>query len=187
MTRAGERSAGRKRGPAHWVLDDAGERTALTVAVAAALIAHSRAGRWPQSAAVLCSVTPETLLSWLERGTEECALEPYRSFAEAYLESEMQNCADLEDVVQAAALGRTPKAKKNGPRPPDVETAKWLLERRYAFLWKGGGIPACSVVASAQSRRLLREKAEAYLSQLPETERARARESGFMLTEGTGR
>jgi hypothetical protein len=184
MTKPGERKAGRKKGHEHWVLDDAGERTALTPALGAALVAHSRAGRWPQSAAVLCHVTPETLLGWVERGAEQCALEPYRSFAEAFLESEMQNCADLESVVQAAALGRNPKPK-GGRRGPDVETAKWLLERRYAFLWKGGGLAAASVVASSQTRKALREKAEAYLALLPDHERARARELGFMLVEGS--
>ena len=86
--------------------------------------------------------------------------------------------------MHAAALGRAPKPR-DGMRGPDVETAKWLLERRYAFLWKGGGLAAASVVASSQTRRALREKAEAYLALLPEHERARAREQGFMLVENS--
>lgn len=171
---------GRKRGSEHWVLDDAGNRTVLTPAVHAAVIATARGGYWPRMVAVLNGIDPDTLCGWLELGNSPDGYEPYASFAEAYLLAEAESCRELEDALRKAALG-TSEARV---RP---EVLIWLLERRHPLLWKGGTLSALQVAAQSRSGGRLRAAAERFLAELPEAERDRARALGLnvpQLSEG---
>lgn len=57
----------------------------LTAELAASLVAGVRSGLFDQQNAMRHGVDVSTLKSWVERGLDEEALEPYRSFAESYL------------------------------------------------------------------------------------------------------
>jgi hypothetical protein len=152
--------------------------------MADALVEQVRAGRWPELAAVRCGLDPRTLLKWIERGIDEVAIEPYRSFAARFLLAEADYAADLEDVLTARALGKEPPRAVGMPRP-DPEVARYLLERRMPSLWgaKASGLSALDVVVKSESKRALRQKALAFLEGLTADDRQRARAAGMVLPE----
>jgi hypothetical protein len=57
----------------------------LTPALAQSIVAGVKSGLFDQQNAVRHGVDVSTLKSWVERGLDEEAVEPFRSFAEAYL------------------------------------------------------------------------------------------------------
>lgn len=174
----------RKKGHEHYILDDAGKSTALTPAMADALVAETRAGRWPQMAAVRCNLDPRTLLRWLERGIEEDAIEPYRTFTQEFLRAEADFCAEMEDVLMKSALGKF-EYEPGKPRP-NPETARYLLERRMAVLWGGRALSGLEVVSQASGRQGIRKKALEFLESLSAADKQRARDRGLMLPDGGG-
>ncbi len=176
----GRKRVGRKEGSEAWVLDDAGHRTVLTPQLVQDLLSHAERGYWPAMCALLCRVAPETLQRWLERGVEEDAIEPYRSFAEAFVMAELEVCAELEDKLRDIALGKVGPLER-GEAGPDAGVIQWLLVNRYSQLWRGGGVSATQIVLTGTSSKTLRAKAEAFLKSLPQEHQQRARAEGLSL------
>lgn len=166
-----------------WVMDDEGKRTALSPDLARALVNEISQGRWPQMAAVRCGVDPRTLRKWLEKGLDDVPVEPYHSFTQAFLKAEADWCAQLEQVLWNSATGQL-DYEPGKPRP-NVETAKYLLERRMGVLWgTGRGQSGLEAVAELGARSNIRAKALAFLESLSEGDKQRARDRGIMLPEG---
>ena len=184
-------SGGQHKGPDKWILDQAGNRTVLTPTVVESLLNETRKGRWPQMAAVRSGVDPRTLAKWLERGVGDDAIEPYKSFAQAFLLAEAEFVVEMEDVLINNAKGEL-DYQPGKPRP-NPETARYLLERRMGILWGGKAMSGLEVVARSEGRRAVRQKAIEFLDSLSEADKARARSRGIMLpdrpvqlTEGKG-
>jgi hypothetical protein len=173
----------KRRGYDSFVMDDEGKRTALTPSLGQAVIDEISAGRWPQLAAVRCGVDPRTLRKWLEKGLDDIGVEPYRSFTMAFLKAEADWCAQLEQVLWNSATGQL-DYEPGKPRP-NVETAKYLLERRMGVLWgTGRGQSGLEAAAELGARSNIRAKALAFLESLSDADKQRARDRGIMLPEG---
>ncbi len=175
------RARGAYQNSGAYTLDDNGIPTALKPEVETALVTHARKGYWPAMCALLCKVQPETVQRWIEKGLDEYAINPYKRFTENFVLAELESCAELEDVLRQAALGQV--RRKKGFQPPDVSAVRWLLERRYADLWRGGAQTATGMVFAATSpaAKELRTKALEFLRSLPEAERVRASGAGLTL------
>ena len=173
-----------KKGCELYVVDDAGHQTTLTPELGRRLIAEVRKGRWPEQVAVSCNLDPRTLRKWIERGTDDVAYEPFKSFASEFLRAESDFCAEMEEVLVDAALGRT-EFQPGKPRP-NAEVAKYLLERRMKPLWGGEGMSALEVVArNGASKQKSRAKALEFLESLPLDVRQKARDKGIMLPDSS--
>jgi hypothetical protein len=175
------RANGRDGNAAAYIMDDAGHPTALRPEVEANLVASARKGYWPAMCALLNKVAPSTVKTWLEKGLDEYAVNPYRRFAEDFIHAELESCAELEDILRKAALGLVEKDPDH--EPPDIAAVRWLLERRYADMWRGGAQSATSIALAATSpeARGVRQKALEFLKSLPEAERVRAQGAGLTL------
>jgi hypothetical protein len=169
------------------VMDGNGHPTALTPERHARLIAELEVGDWPAMAAIRADCAPRTVVSWLERGLEPGAVEPYATFALEFVKVEARLCGQLTSVVMDAALGRG-KPKK-ASRNQDPIWAFKLLESRFRFLWRvdergnmGGTSVTELVLAAVDKMDASRaDKARALLKQLPELAKQEARKEGFQL------
>lgn len=169
------------------VMDGNGHVTALTPERHARLIAELEVGDWPTMAAIRADCSPSTVLSWLERGLEPAAVEPYASFALAFVQVEARLCGQLTQVVMDHALGRG-KPKK-GSRNADPNWAWKVLESRFRFLWRvdakgnlgGQSVTELVLDAVAKMDAARAEKAREIVKQLPPTALEAARKEGFQL------
>jgi len=168
----------------NWVLDGNSYPTTLIPAVARRLVREHRSGDWPQMTAIKCGVHPHSLASYIKKGLEEGAVEPYASFAAEFLAVEAEHSQRLLDVVIDAALGRRPvrRLDENGnPLPrPSVAEAKWLLQTRFAVLWGGTGVSAIAMFSGGDDPAR-RQKALEVLAALSPEQKEQARQAGFMV------
>lgn len=171
------------------VPDDLGRFTALTPEVEKRFLSELAKGDWPQLAAFRSGISPKSIKRWLDKGLEECAIEPYASFAAAVVKLEADLAGKLIEVIMADALGETPSPDE-GKRRPNVMTAQWLLQNRFRFFWgtKDGVVSpaAISITEHVEQRMSVldeakREKARKILAALPSEARAAARKDGFLL------
>lgn len=173
------------------VLDGVGAWTTLTPELQAKLLSELSVGDWPQMVAYRCGCAPATIVAWLKKGCDPLAVEPYASFADAFLRKEADISAQLMTVIMDKALGRAERGDPDGPEPPDPGYCKWVLINRFQFLWrvdretgKSGGLSVSEIV----ERHMLElstdraDKARAILAQLPADAKAAARKEGFLLT-----
>ena len=168
----------------NWVLDGNGYSTTLIPAVARRLVREHRSGDWPQMTAIKCGVHPHSLASYIKKGLEEGAVEPYASFAAEFLKVEADHSQRLLDVIIDAALGRRPRMRldEHGhPLPrPSVAEAKWLLQTRFQVLWGGTGVSAIAMFSGGDDPAR-RAKALEVLASLSPEQREQARQAGFMV------
>jgi hypothetical protein len=172
------------------VTDGNGRPTNLTPDVHAAFMADMREhADWPAMTAYRVGVSPVTAESWLVRGVDPYAVEPYRSFAADFVSVESEIHGRLLEVILNAALGRTKKGPK-GKVGPNPAWAAWLLQHRWGYLWrldkdtgKTRGVTVAEVVDRALARvsEERRDKARAIIAELSQEARAKARAEGFML------
>jgi hypothetical protein len=172
------------------VLDGNGRPTNLTPALHAALIADLQAhADFPSMTAYRCGVSPVTLESWVTRGADPLAVEPYRSFVADFVATEAQTCGKLVQVILNAALGKGAVYDEDVPTP-DPKWAAWLLARRWGFLWgiskesgKTNGISVAEVADKALGRftQERQSAAQAIIGKLSTEARAAARKQGFSL------
>jgi hypothetical protein len=171
------------------VPDDLGNFTALTPAVQQRFLDELAKGDWPQLAAFRAGIAPKSVKRWLDKGLEECAIEPYASFAAAVVKLEADLAGKLIEVIVADALGNTPEPGE-GMKRPNVLTAQWLLQNRFRFFWgtKDGLVSPAAISITehvektmATSDEAKREKARKILAALPSDARAAARKEGFLL------
>jgi hypothetical protein len=169
------------------VMDGNGHPTALTPERQAALLRELEVGDWPAMAAIRAECSPRTVVSWLERGLEPAAVEPYASFALEFVKVEARLCGQLTAVIMDHALGRG-KPKK-GSRNADPVWAWKMLESRFRFLWRidgqgnAGGQSVTELVLAAVDKldAARAEKAREYVKQLPPLVKEQARKEGFQL------
>lgn len=171
------------------VPDDLGNFTALTPAVQQKFLDELAKGDWPQLAAFRAGIAPKSVKRWLDKGLEECAIEPYASFAAAVVMLEAELAGKLVKVVMDDALGIGALPDKS-MRAPNVQTAQWMLQNRFRFYWgtKDGLVsPAAISIAETVERQVStldegkREAARKILAALPNEARAEARKKGFLL------
>jgi hypothetical protein len=174
----------RKKGALEWVLDGNGYSTTLSPTLARRLVNAHRSGDWPQMTAIKCGVHPNSLATYLKRGLEEYAVEPYESFAREFLQVEAEFSQRLLDVVVDAALGRRPRVvldDEGNPLPrPSVTEAKWLLQTRFQVLWNGAGVSAIAMFAPDDDPAR-KAKALEILASMTDEQRATAKAAGFMV------
>ncbi len=171
------------------VPDDLGNFTALTPSVVQKFLDELAKGDWPQLAAFRAGIAPKSVKRWLDKGTEEAAIEPYASFAAAVVMLEAELAGKLIQVVIADALGTAEKPPE-GMKAPNVQTAIWLLQNRFRFFWgtKDGLVsPAAISIAEHIERNAStldqskRDAVKQILAKLPADARADARKKGFVL------
>jgi hypothetical protein len=171
------------------VPDDLGNFTALTPAVQQRFLDELAKGDWPQLAAFRAGIAPKSVKRWLDKGLEDCAIEPYASFAAEVVRLEAELAGKLIHVVMQDALGETPEPDE-GKRRPNVQTAQWLLQNRFRFFWgtKDGLVsPAALSIAEHVERQMAsldetkRNAARKILAALPNEARTEARKAGFLL------
>lgn len=172
------------------VPDDLGNFTALTPAVQQKFLDELAKGDWPQLAAFRAGIAPKSVKRWLDKGLEECAIEPYASFAAAVVMLEAELAGKLVHVVMQDALGTGDWTPDCGRPKPNVQTAQWMLQNRFRFYWgtKDGLVsPAAISIAETIERQVStldegkREAARKILAALPNEARAEARKKGFLL------
>jgi len=182
-----KRHSRRKRSVIEWVLDANGHSTTLTPLMSRRLLDAHREGDWPQMTAIKCGLSPDSLKTYLRKGLDEYAIEPYKTFAAEFLAIEAELSQDLLNVVLDAALGRRPRIRldEHGhPMPrPNVAEAKWLLQTRFGLLWNGLGVSAVAMFAP-ESDPARRQKALEILASLSPEQRDAAKAAGFLLPKG---
>jgi hypothetical protein len=169
------------------VPDDLGNFTALTPEVKQRFLDELAKGDWPLYAAFRAGVAPKSVKRWLDKGLEECAIEPYASFAADVIRVEADLAGQLIKVVMDDALGKAPPPAE-GMRRPNADRAIWMLQNRFKTLWGKDGAPGAAVGIAEYAERHLetldeakREKAKKILAALPSDVRAAARKDGFLL------
>jgi hypothetical protein len=172
------------------VLDGAGMRTSLTPELLEKIVEEMRVGDWPQMAAYRAGISPNTFSTWVIRGCDIVAVDPYKTLVSRVVQVEAEISGKLMKVLMDHALGNVPYRAPDDPPAPSPETARWLLLNRFRFLWqvdketgKGGGISITEAVerqleAMDEKRR---ERARAIINQLPEAAKQVARKDGFLL------
>jgi hypothetical protein len=172
------------------VPDDLGNFTALTPQVQEKFLAELRKGDWPQLAAFRAGVAPKSVKRWLDKGVEDCAIEPYASFAAAVLMLEAELAGRIIKVVMDDAMGEGDWNPECGRQKPNVQSAIWLLQNRFRFFWgtKDGTVaPAAISITEHVEKQMAtmdqgkRDKAKKILASLPSDVRANARKDGFLL------
>lgn len=172
------------------VPDDLGHFTALTPEVHQRLLVELRVGDWPQLAAYRARVSAKSVKRWLDKGLEDCAVEPYSSFAADVVQLEAELAGKLMQVIMDDALGKTQWSPDCGRPRPNVATAQWLLQNRFRFFWgtKDGAIaPAGMGIVELVERQTAmldegkRDQARKILAALPTEARAEARKKGFLI------
>jgi hypothetical protein len=179
-------------------VDGNGRPTNLTPEVHAAFIADMRThGDWPAMTAYRCGVSPVTVESWVTRGADPYAVEPYRSFVADFVSAEAEIHGKLLKVILDEALGTPKPPKEPDPmrtavpdRAPSPAWAAWLLQHRWGYLWrlnkdtgKTNGVTVAEVAdqALAKFSEERRDKARAIIAKLSSEARASARKDGFLL------
>jgi hypothetical protein len=170
------------------VMDGNGHPTALTPLRHARLIEELKKGDWPALAAIRADCSPRTVERWVVMGCDPVAVEPYRSFAAAFVKVEAELAAEMMGIVLAHARGGKRPKRADGYRP-NLEAAIWVLQNRFRFLWaidkegKQGGISVTEIVFDAMGKmdEARAVEARAFLKQLNEDQKRQAREKGFLV------
>jgi hypothetical protein len=172
------------------VPDDLGHYTSLTPEVHQRVLKELKVGDWPGLAAYRARVSAKSIKRWIDKGLEDVPIEPYASFAADCIEVESEIAGRLMRVILDDAMGETPEPLE-GMRRPNVESAKWLLERRFRFFWgktaEGQPCPGAVSIVETVERQMMaldegkRDKARKILAALPNEARAQARKDGFLL------
>lgn len=171
------------------VMDGNGFPTALTPARHALLITELEVGDFPAMAAIRAGCSPRSVERWVQWGCEGAtAVEPYKSFAEAFVQVEARICGALTKVIMDHALGRGIRGKQKTPKGNPF-WAERMLERRFRFLWgmnkdgTSGGVSVTELVIEAieQGNADRAAKARELLKQLPEAAKSQARKEGFQV------
>lgn len=162
------------------VFDDDGHETALTPTMRSELVAKLRAGSWPQDACYACGIKPKTLKRWLLLGAGDNAKQPYRSFALEFLAAESAHASEVEQTVNTIRQGLFDDAKTAAVQ---FHAAKFILETRYRWFWGGNAMSAAQFVDMALEKESdeRKQKALEVLKKLPESEKKKLREAGFLL------
>jgi hypothetical protein len=169
------------------VMDGNGYPTALTPARHAQLITELRKGDWPAMAAIRADVSPRSMERWVVTGCDPFAVEPYKSFAGAFVKVE----AELSGEMMGIILDHARSGHWGNKRPPkgDPGWARWVLENRFRFLWRldkegrAGGVSVLEVVVAAIDKLDMArsEKARELLKQLTTEQKQAAIKEGFQL------
>lgn len=179
-----------ERSEAPTVIDGRGNATRLTPELQRRFQKDlEETGDFPTMVALRHQIGATTFKHWLRLGCEEGAVEPYVGWVRAIVESEGQMSGALVKVLLDRALGRTKRAKEDSETlAPDTESAKWLLVRRFSWLWaenkEHGGTRGQSLaqlvtetILEANADR--REKALRLLSNMNNEFKEAARSEGF--------
>jgi len=133
-------------------------------------------------------IAPNTMLKWVLKGLDPDAPSAYREFADEVVSVEAELSKMLVDVIMDKALGRTRPPEEDMLRP-SAEDAKWLLQKRFQFLWQEdkegrvGGQSVAEVVTQRIEGIEGEHKAEVrrILAELPAEAKGRARKAGFLV------
>lgn len=171
-------------------VDGNGRPTNLTDEIRDAFVADMlKHGDWPSMTAYRVGVSPNTVDGWLVKGADPYAVEPYRSFAAAFVQAEAQIHGQLLKVIMDDALGRGEPAAE-GQRKPSASWAAWLLMHRWGYLWRinketgmTNGVTVAQVVDQTLAKFSAgrREAAQKIIAQLSQEAKASARKEGFLL------
>lgn len=136
--------ADHKRGDRNTNRSDNGGSTILTPELANSIIADISTRKvFDNQIAIANGVSPKTLYTWLKRGLEENAKEPYKTFAERYVKEHIEEEGRALEIIYLAA-------KK------DWKAAAWYLEKKYPRRY-GGAVPAMGPVESIDVQQILEE------------------------------
>lgn len=174
----------------------------LTPAMARGLVAGVWAGLFDAQNALKHGIDVTTLKSWVDRGLDEEALEPYKSFAEDYLKAciaheekvigtvlaaadeyirQLESVEDFESNGEGDGSGRKTR-KGTETKRGDWKAAAWYAERRWPLRWgitrqpEGGPKEAIKLPDAPMNRR--RKVREMVNSPPPELIKA-FREAGY--------
>jgi hypothetical protein len=161
----------------------------ITPARHACIIAALEGGDFPAMVALRNGIAPGTLNAWIMKGLDPEAPVEYREFADDVVRVEAEISKLLVDVVMDRALGRT-RPPEEGMQRPNAEDAKWMLTRRFQFLWAmdaATGRVGGQSVAEVVSRRIegieaeTKQEVRRILAELPAAAKGRARKAGFLV------
>lgn len=90
-------------------------------------------GLFENQVAIRCGVHPHTLKRWLDSGVSEDAYEPFKTFAERFL----QKVADVEAEAVSAIrnAGEPATSIEDAKMRGDWKAIAWWLERRHPLRW----------------------------------------------------
>jgi hypothetical protein len=170
------------------VMDGNGQVTALNPRVFARLIEELEVGDYPAMAAIRAGCSPRSVERWVQWGCEGAtAVEPYKSFAEAFVQVEARICGRLTKIIMDHALGRV-RGKQKKPKG-DPFWAERMLSSRFRFLYgvskdgTTGGVTVTELVIqtieAGDAQRAT--KARELLKLLPDAAKAQARQEGFQV------
>lgn len=169
------------------VMDDNGNVTALTPHRHERLIEELKRGDWPALAAIRADCSPRTVERWVVMGCDPVAVEPYRSFASAFVKVEAELAGEMMGIILAHARGGK-RPKGDGYRP-DLDAAIWVLQNRFRYLWaldkegKQGGVSVVEIVFDAMGKmdEERAKKARELLKAMTDDQKRNAREKGFLV------
>lgn len=114
-----------------------GGRSKFCTPVCRSILVAVRKGLPRSYAAALAGISERTLKTWVSLGREnlmvvdagEAELDALGTFALALFEAESAARAELLGVIRRAAIGKPGRGKRPAV-PPDLASARWLLERQ---------------------------------------------------------
>lgn len=173
----------------HAIAPTAKPTCAISPKLHAAIINRMMDGDWPAMVALACGVSPNTLMNWVIKGLDPTAHDGYRAFADEFVAIEVDLSSRLVKVIMDSSLGQG-EAREEGSSAPNVSDAKWLLTRRFSFLWamdkdtlrtrgQSAAELVCTRIEEIESED--REKVRKILAQLPDDAKRDARGAGFLV------
>lgn len=162
------------------VFDDDGHETTLTPTMHRALVDKLKAGAWPQDACYAVGIKPKTLKRWLLLGSGDNARQPYRSFALEFLAAESEHAREVMQTVEDIRRGLFEDARAGMVQ---FHAAKYILDTRYRWFWGGNGMSAAEFIDRnlVEEQEQRKQKALELLKNLPEPEKKRLREGGYLI------
>lgn len=158
-------------------LDGEGHYTSLTPALHAGLVKSIRTGQWPVDAAFSNGITPGTLKRFLEKGLRGIA--PYAAFLVEFMAAESAHAREVMGTVEEVRTGRADPMCANS----QLHAAKYILDTRYRWMWGGATTSAAQLVSDQLEKDSdeRKQKALEVLKKLPEAEKKKLRDAGFLL------
>jgi hypothetical protein len=167
----------------------------LTPELREKLLAGLREGDWPDMVAMRNGVSGQTLTRWVLKGLDEGAGEPWASFADEVVAIEVDVSGQLVKIIMDSAMGRrriVNQLDEEGHEchPPSVGDAKWMLTRRFQWLWaqsRETGLVAGRSLAEVVAERIEQietehlEQVRKLLRQLPSDAKREAMARGLVL------